>query len=246
MQPNNPWMLLLHAKSGEIAASAGGGPETTLAPAATYALGETGPAAPLSSAGEMPLWLTTDDRDLLRKQAADFVEVRLRDKAVSVALREILSDKPPRMENIQLALESLAQIGEFTDFVPLLRDPTQRISAWDRYLGILAAAIDFGPAYAAEVQKIFITQHGPPGEVLYRMLCGYSDEQLQMGAAQLLVETLDHEELDFRVIAYWTLSETTGLPLAYLPQDPALKRKPNIQKWQQKLESGQIVRKKAS
>jgi hypothetical protein len=140
----------------------------------------------------------------------------------------------------------LAQIGEFVDFMPLLRDPTQRYSAWDRYLRILSMALDYGTVYASAVRDIFITQHGPMGETAYRMLCGYTDEQLKAGAALFLVETLEHEELDFRVIAYWTLTETTGLSLAYLPQDPPAKRKAAAQKWQQKLEAGAIVRKKTS
>jgi hypothetical protein len=50
--------------------------------------------------------------------------------------------------------------------------------------------------------------------------------------------------LDFRVISYWTLCDVTGLTISYLPQDPEAKRRPNVQKWQAKLESGAIVRKK--
>lgn len=245
--PNNPWLIMLYAKSGLIEWSAGAGMAGPLAVPGVAALGEAGAPAPVAGTGELPGWLVNDERDLLRKQAADFVEMRLRsDKAVSVSLREILSDKPPRAENMQLALECLAQIGEFMDFMPLLRDPTQRYSAWDRYLGILATAIDYGPDYAAAVRDIFVMQHGPQGEAEYRMLCGYTDEQLKAGAALFLIESLDHAELDYRVVAYWTLSETTGLSLAYLPQDPPQKRKAAIQKWQQKLEAGQIVRKKLS
>jgi hypothetical protein len=241
---NNPWAILLYAKSGLIEWTVGGPPAPLTVPGIAT-LEETGAVAALPGAGALPNWLVNDERDLLEKQAADFVESRLRgDKAVSVSLREILSDKPPRAENIQLALQCLAQIGEFMDFMPLLRDPTQRYSTWDRYLGILAAAIDYGPDYAAAVRDIFVVQHGPQGEAEYRMLCGYTDEQLKAGAALFLIESLDHPELDYRLVAYWTLSETTGLSLAYLPQDPPQKRKLAIQKWQQKLEAGQIVRKK--
>jgi hypothetical protein len=245
MAPTSTSLLALYAKSGQIGSATGPGPEMPLAAPGSYAMAQGAAPIAITPAVELPGWLSTDDRDMLRRQAADFVETRLRgDKAVSVVLREILSDKPPRMEHIQLALESLAQIGEFADFVPLLRDPTQRESAWDRYLGILQRALDFGPTYAAEIGRVFVTQHGPPGEGQYRMLWGFNDEQLKAGAAKMLVELLDHEELDFRVVASWTLTETTGLRLGYLPQDPPLKRKPNIQKWQQKLEAGQIVRKK--
>ncbi len=49
----------------------------------------------------LPLWISADERDLLEKQAADFVEAALREgKAVNVALEEIVDE--PRIENQQL------------------------------------------------------------------------------------------------------------------------------------------------
>src|SRR5262249_33851672 len=99
--PNNPWTILLFAKSGQIEWSSGAAPAPLTVPAIA-AVKETGPPAVVPATGPLPLWLTNDDRELLEKQATDFIEIRLRgDKAVSVALREILSDRPPRAENIQ-------------------------------------------------------------------------------------------------------------------------------------------------
>ena len=43
----------------------------------------------------------------------------------------------------------------------------------------------------------------------------------------------------------FNLTRITGLTLTYLPQDPPLKRKTSIVKWQQKLDAGQIVYKKS-
>jgi hypothetical protein len=238
-----PWVVSIYAHSGQTSWSAGGGPESPLPAPSVWVLAAAGPPAAGPQA-ELPKWLTNDDRDLLQKQAADAIESRLRsDKAVSIALREILDDKPPRAENVQLALRCLAQIGEFADFMPLLRDATQRYSSWDRYVRMLVEAIDFGPVYADAVRQVFVTQHDAEGDSEYRMLWGYTDQQLQAGAAQFLVDSLNHEELDVRVVSYWTLCDVTGLTISYLPQDPDAKRKPNIQKWQAKLESGAIVRK---
>ena len=48
---------------------------------------------------------------------------------------------------------------------------------------------------------------------LYRMLWGYSAEDLNNGADADLVEGLLHEEsLDYRVLAFWNLQNITGLP----------------------------------
>jgi hypothetical protein len=239
-----PWVIQLYAKSGNLAWASPGGPEAPInVPSQWYVTETTLPAQAPQSA--LPAWLASDERDLLAKQAADFVELGLRtDKALSVALREMVSDR--RVENVQMALACLAQLGEYDDFVPLLRDPTQRYSSWENYIRLLVKALDFGPVYAEKVRDAFVRQHGPRGEQIYRLLWGFSDEQLQGGDAQTLVELLDHEELDFRVVAYWNLCEVTTLPPPYSPQDAPLKRKLTIQKWTQKLEAGQIGRKKAS
>jgi hypothetical protein len=238
------WGIVLHGKSGQIGVATPTMAETQLTVPGQWWLSEVGPPESLGPVVALPSWITSDDRDLLEKQAADFVELGLRsDKAVSVALREMASDR--RAENVQLALRCQAQIGEFDDFMSLLRDPTQRYSTWERYVQMLVEAIDFGPEYATKVREALIRQHGPEGEALYRILWGYSDEQLKSGAAKYLVETLDHPELDYRVIAIWTLCDVTGQPAAYLPQDQQPKRKTAILKWEQKLKDGQIVRKKA-
>ena len=201
--------------------------------------------APLPAPATPPAWLVGDERDLLEKQAADFVELGLRsDKAVSVALREMAGDR--RIENVQLALRCLAQIGEYDDFMPLLRDPTQRYSTWERYVLMLVDALDYGPDYAMKVRDALVKQHGPTGDALYRILWGYSDEQLKSGSAQFLVETLDHADLEYRIFAIWTLCDITGQPTGgYQPQDTQPKRKAVILKWEQKLKDGLIAHKKA-
>jgi len=208
------------------------------------------PPTAVPTAAALPAWLENDERDATRKEAADALQRKLSEdptKALSVALREMLlpraTGSPPPAENVRLALRCLAQIGEYSDFPSLLRDATLRYAEHDRYIGTLAQAVDFGPLYAAKLRDDFVAKRGPEGNDLYRMLWGYDDEQLRSGAAQFLVESLDHAELDFRLLAYWSLAETTGMTLSYVPTDAQLKRRPAVMKWQQKLQEGQIVRK---
>ncbi len=92
-----------------------------------------------------------------------------------------------------------------------------------------------------KVRKAFETRRGAKGSELYRMLWGYSAQQLASGAAQRLVNDLDHSDLDFRVLAFWNLRHITGYSLYYRPETPAAQRKQSIKKWVQKLESGLIV-----
>lgn len=238
-----PWSLTLHVKNGEVTLSDAKGSSPPMKGPSSWLITGSSPLEP-RTLPNLPLWISSDDRDLLEKQAADFVEAALReDKAVNVALEEIVDDR--RIENQQLALRCLAQLGDFNDFTPLLRDPTQRWSTWEKDLELLSSALDYGPYHAERIRDAFIKQQGPTkGAELYRMLWGFNDDQLKQGTAKYLVETLDHDDLDFRVLAYWNLVRITGLPLAYAPQDQPLKRKTSIVKWQQKLEAGQIMHKK--
>jgi len=237
-----PWYLNLYVKSGDVAWASSAGTPITLPPTTTWTVSETAP--PTQQVGAvLANWMTQDEREFVERQAAEFIESNLRGtKAVTVVLKETLADR--RIENVQLALQCLAQLGDYDDFVPLLRDPAQRYTTWERYLGWLTAALDYGPFYAGRVREAFAKQRGAAGDQLYRMLWSFDDAQLAAGAAKELVETLDVEELDFRVVAYYTLVDITGLQLAYVPQDTPTKRKQAAQKWEQKLQMGQIVRRK--
>lgn len=237
-----PWALVVTVKSGELGWSGRAGEQQSLKGPGQWVLTDSTDVAPLAG-GLPPAWMSVDERDLLERQAADYLETALRGgKAVKVALEETVGDR--RSENQQLALRCLAQLGAFDDYLPILNDATQRYATYDRYLGYMSEAMDWGPFYAESVRAAMIKHHGPAkGAELYRMLWSYDDEQLRGGMAKYLVETLDHEELDFRTLAYWNLTRITGLSISYAPQDPPLKRRPNIQKWVQKLELGQIVHK---
>jgi hypothetical protein len=237
-----PWYLSVYVKSGNVSFAAPGTAPAALPATTSWTVSETTPLVQLTGA-VLPNWMTQDERDPLEKQAAEFIELNLRGpKAVTVVLKETLSDR--RIENVQLALQCLAQLGDYEDFIPLFRDPTQRYSNWERYLNWLTAALDYGPYYAGRVQQALVKHHGAQGEELYRVLWSFDDAQLMAGAAKELVDALDHPELDFRVIAYYTLVDITGLQLAYSPQDTPTKRKQAAQKWEQKLQMGQIVHKK--
>jgi hypothetical protein len=238
-----PWSLAMYLKSGEVVISDDKGPSPSMKGPGSWLITGTSPLEPLTMAN-LPAWISADERDLLEKQAGDFVEAALREgKAVNVALEEVVDDR--RIENQQLALRCQAQLGDFSDFTGLLRDPAQRWPTLEKYVELLSESIDYGPYHADRLREAFAKQAGPTkGSDLYRMMWGYSDEQLKGGVAKALVETLEHDDLDYRVLAFWNLSKITGQTMTYLPQDPPLKRRAAVSKWQQKLESGQIVNKR--
>ncbi|MGC3971283.1 MAG: hypothetical protein QM775_29255 [Pirellulales bacterium] len=137
-----PWALVVTVKSGDVGWSARPTDQQSLKGPGQWVLTDSADLAPLAG-GLPPAWMTVDERDLLEKQAADYIESALRGgKAVKVALEETVEDR--RSENQQLALRCLAQLGSFDDFMPILVDPAQRYVTWDRYLGYLTEGARLG------------------------------------------------------------------------------------------------------
>jgi hypothetical protein len=82
---------------------------------------------------------------------------------------------------------------------------------------------------------------GEDGLLLYRMLWGYNPGQLKEGAAGQLVGYLDHEALDFRVLAFENLRRVTGFTLTYQPNYTEARRRTPVRRWRERLEKGGIA-----
>jgi hypothetical protein len=134
-------------------------------------------------------------------------------------------------------------IDEFEPIVPLLNDSRYR-GHWPPQVESLRAAIARGPKTAALVREAFETVRGKKlGDPLYRMLWGYSSEQMEEGAAVQLIDWLDapDEQLDYRVLSFWNLHHITGFGQQYRPELPQKQRRTSIQHWKQKLDAGLII-----
>jgi hypothetical protein len=102
-----------------------------------------------------------------------------------------------------------------------------------------------GPSTAAKVRETFQKQRGDDdGKQLYRMLWGYSRDQLQGGEAATLVGYLSNDNLDFRVLAFTNLHEITGLTFDYRPESAG--REGRVGRWQELLKKGLIVPKESA
>jgi hypothetical protein len=188
---------------------------------------------------DFPAWIKTDERAAMEKRASVAVEEALEaDRPISLGLKELAGDR--RSEVSSLAVQCLAEIDEFESVTTALSDPGQR-AAWNTLIESLRTAIARSPATAAKVRQAFEHHRGPEGDELYRMLWGYSPEQLQTGAAVQLVKYLDHDDLDFRELAFWNLTRIAG-PSGhfYRPTDTTVKRQPALRAWKQKLDSGAL------
>ena len=72
------------------------------------------------------------------------------------------------------------------------------------------------------------------------MVWGYSPVQLQQGALAELIDLLEHERLDVRVLAIENLVEATGKRLSYYPANSPSERQLAVRTWRERLNRGEL------
>jgi hypothetical protein len=193
-----------------------------------------------SPVGELPKWITADVFSSLDKRGASDLEKALdAGRSISPILNELAGSK--RVEVRSLAIRCAGYVDQFDPLIDTLNDPDQRLG-WPGYVESLRMALALSPEVAAKVRVAFEKKRGvEDGRALCRMLWGYTADDLKHGAAKQLVEYLNHESLDFRVLSFSNLKTITGKTLNYSPEHTAQKRRLAVQAWQTRLAKGEIV-----
>jgi hypothetical protein len=156
-----------------------------------------------------------------------------------VALREMVDHR--KVEFKSLGAQCLALLDEFEPLIATFNDPDQR-PMWSIEIASVKAALARGSATAAKVHEAFVKQHGEElGTELYRMFLGYTKEQLEGGEATKLVDFLNHDNLDCRVLAFANLQEITNKTFNYRPEATAASRAQPLRRWQEELQNHAIV-----
>jgi len=145
-----------------------------------------------------------------------------------------------------LAAQCSVHVGQFVPFVEALRDPGQRPN-WRSHIDALRSAMALSSESAELVWQTLVQQRGDRAAAdLYEMLCGYNQdqigrtrEQVKNGALAQLIQWLESDSLDYRVLAVENLWETTGKRLMSVPDGSPSERAPGIRAWNQRLESGE-------
>jgi hypothetical protein len=165
---------------------------------------------------------------------------------IRLTLNELLGDR--RVEVRSLSVRCLGYLGQFEPFVDELTNAAQK-SYWDDAFDTLQAALARGPASAAEVRIALERLRGADAALLYRLLWGYSPEQLENvgdgGGAAELVGLLEHERMDLRVLAFENLRRITGKTLLYRPELTNRNNQSYVQRWREALSAKEIVYVKA-
>ena len=113
-----------------------------------------------------------------------------------------------RKEVKSLVARSSIHVGLFEPFIDALRDSEQKAN-WKTHIDTLRAAMALSPESADKVWQALVDQRGKPAAAdLYEMLCGYNAEQIghtpdqmKTGAVAKLIDWLEDDSLDYRVLA---------------------------------------------
>ncbi|NQU20209.1 MAG: hypothetical protein HQ567_02930, partial [Candidatus Nealsonbacteria bacterium] len=246
----------LYAKAGEVTwEEPGMGQPVTVTVGQVLVL--NGQPVPVPAVVETaPAWLSGDDTGSLEmgadRLASVTMEKELRPEGVAgdggqpkgmhLRLIETYHDAHSgrRRENRWLAARSLGYVGDFGPLIVALNDPDHPPVWMDETIEHLRAAVARSPEMATAVRQTLEKQYGDDGTGLFRMLWGYTEQELRSSEAKKLVEGLDHESLAVRTLSFWNLRDIFGLGLQYKPGDTAAKRRTPTQKWRQRLESDEI------
>jgi len=139
-------------------------------------------------------------------------------------------------------------VGLFVPFIEALRDSAQRPN-WNTHIQSLRSAMALSPESAEKIRQTLVEQRGDSAAAdMYEMLCGYNadqigrtPEQLKTGALARLIDWLDKDSLDYRVLAVHDLWEITGKQLMPNPAASLSERKLNIRKWRARLDTGELT-----
>ena len=237
-EKNQPRLAIaLYGINGDVSWNAANGlnPEKLHSPARLVLAAD--PTQPVTDR-DVPKWTGADPISPLDLRASQDLNAALSEKRpVTQALLELSEHR--KAENKSLAARSLALIDEFDPFDNLLNDREER-SVWPIQIESLRAAVARGPAVAAKVRASFERQRGKDGADLYRMLWGYSKDELAAGAAAKLVELLDSDSMDLRVLSFYNLRTITGATFNYRPEQSAASRQIPVRTWKDRLKEGLI------
>jgi hypothetical protein len=197
-----------------------------------------------------PDWIDHEPVGQLSEQryAAPKIETTLvANRPADIQLLELFQTIEQR-EDKSLVAKCSIHVGVFQPFIEALRDSDQK-SNWRAHIETLRSAMALGPESAAAVKKALDEQRGKPAsDDLYEMLCGYSDEQVgrtadqvKAGAVAKLIDWLEEDSLDYRVLAVHDLFEITGKRLMSDPASNPRDRDQSVRRWRARLEDGELM-----
>jgi hypothetical protein len=246
-QSPSPIVAQIYVRDGDVVWEQASG--STTIPAPGHWSIEDGVATAVTSDVSFPDWIDQEPVEQRSEQlfGAPVVEQMLNPaRPVQEQLLELYQSSR-RREVKSLVARSSVYAGLFVPFVEALRDSEQR-ATWKMHIETLRSAMALGPESADKIWQTLVEQRGEaPARDLYEMLCGYSSneignqEQFQNGVAARLVDWMENDSLDYRVLAVQDMGEITGMRLMPNPAGSPTERARGVRIWRQRLKAGEIV-----
>jgi hypothetical protein len=216
----------------------GDGPTQSVQPGSVWVL--AGGAAVIDDGESVPGWVAVPKRREIDRQALARLASTIKvDRSLTLELFEA-AENSKRNELRSLAARALASLGQFGPLVASFGDKKQHY-AWNAHYDELLAGLARDPDSAQRVREAANKYWGTSADRLLKMVIGYGPEDLRRRGAAELVASLSEEQLEARVIAIETLRRITGKSQLFFPERPSVRRREPTRKWQQLLETGEIV-----
>ena len=243
----SPLAIDLYVRDGDVVWDDAAGSRTITAPS-HWSIADDA-ATTISSDVKFPAWIDEEPVDQRSEKmfGAPAVESALdTTRPVEEQLLELYQSSS-RREVKSLVARSSVYAGLFEPFVEALRDSDQK-GSWKMHIDTLRSAMFLGPESAEKLYQALVDQRGQPAaDDLYQMLCGYGPEQIgtaeafRAGLAAQLVEWMENDSLDYRVLAVQDMSDITGMRLMANPAGTPTERARGIRLWRQRLRAGEVT-----
>jgi hypothetical protein len=186
-----------------------------------------------------PLWIETpQERPIDRQAAGDLMQLLPAGARSSLVLRESLNNRRP--EVAALAAQTLILADDYSFLAGptgMLNDERFR-SHWSTLIDLIRERISTSQASFEALQVSLTAQDVQRGALLFQVLVGYSLPELKLSAADRLVNLLESEYLDERILAIYQLKRLTGKDLGFQPDRPA---RGIVQDWKRLWRTGGLL-----
>jgi hypothetical protein len=172
----------------------------------------------VQTAADWPKWIEKDDVSSLARRARERLDEELPvGQPVNLRILELNDATDSNRETRSLSAEASLYIGEFEPFIKSLNDSDQD-AAWKEHIAAMRQAMARSPHAALKLREDFTSiRGGEAGMDLMAMMRGFTPQQigttreeLKQGVVLDLVRWLEHDSLDYRVLAIYDLDEIKG------------------------------------
>lgn len=186
-----------------------------------------------------PSWIETpSERPIDRQAASDLMQILPAGARANLVLVEALQNR--RAEVAAMAAQILTLADDYSFLVGptgMLNDDRFR-SHWTTLIDAARERISTSAESFEALKSSLAVQDVQRGALLFQILVGYSNPELKLSAAERLVNLLESEFLDERILAIYQLKRITGKDLGYQPDRPS---RGLVQDWKRLWRTGGIT-----